>query len=391
MENYTDIPDHILEHLIARESGRLSQEDRRLLDDFFDANPALKPLGDDYVQLIHQARHLDVSQGLDHEKAWVHISRQSTKPAQNASLTRQTLKYAAILLPLVAAMGFWFLYQDTGRQAEDDRAEVMASARERKATLVLGSGESYVLDESAVGATIEKEGASIHQEDTDRIRYTEATQAIIHSLQVPRGGEYELVLPDGTIALINSDSRLDYPTMFDLDQREVTLSGEAYFEVASDTDRPFVVNTPDMQITVTGTAFNMHNYPGDVAEATLVSGRLSVASGDAEAVTLQPGEQARKTHDTGDMTVEEVDVDLYTSWVHGMFSFRDLPLADLSVRMQRWYDVDIEIADEEAGNIRLTGAMEKDKTVDYLVRLIEQSANVSFSVKAQKMVVSMDS
>ncbi len=395
METLNSLPAHITEIIIAREKRVLADTERQTLEEYLELHPQKKPEIEAFTKIIRHGGYLQAGREYDQEKAWAVItagvdqSVQKTHKIQRSTIVKRWLKYAAVLIPLIFALGFLYVHFQNRHCAEQQFAEVMTSVRQGRAMLVLGSGEEVVLDGSTFGVFIEKEGVQIHKESKDRISYSGANEASMHSLIVPRGGEYQLVLPDGSLVYINSDSRLEYPTLFDIETREVTLSGEAYFEVTPDPDRPFIVKTPGMKITVTGTSFNVYNYPGDIAEATLVQGAVMVTSVTCPGIKLQPGQQAIMRHEQDAISVKYVDTKYYTSWVHGFFSFRDMALKDLARRMERWYDVDIEFADESSESVRLTGAMDKDKSFEDLVWLIGRSASVSFDVVDNKTVISM--
>ncbi|TVR39354.1 MAG: DUF4974 domain-containing protein [Bacteroidia bacterium] len=389
MHKEARIPDHILTLIIEREKGAIDGEQSAALHAFLDEHPDLQGEVEAYARIVSKSRQLVIRKEIDRKKAWKKIRMGIGHGHSKRRYIRRWMKVAAVLLPLLGVIGFYFFQPGGVVEEEHSYADIMGTVRQGRATLVLGTGEQVILDGSIVGQMIEREGVSIYKESSERISYTAAASASMHSLVVPRGGEYQLVLPDGTIAHINSGSQLDFPTIFDTHSREVSLSGEAFFEVAHDPERPFIVNSPDFRITATGTSFNVYNYPGDVAETTLVNGRVLVASGRHEGVPLQPGQQASMLHPEDSIRIREVDTDLYISWVYGMFRFRDMKLTDLARRMERWYDVDIVFADDAAGDIRLTGAMQKEKAFESLVWLIEQSANVTFDVVEDKAVVGL--
>ena len=390
MNDQTNIPSNIIELIIKEAKGRLTDVERNILDEFLDEHPAMRSAAKHFSKIAMHGAYLPSSKSIDMDKAWENIVAKTREKDHKSKPYVRWLKIAAALAPLLIALGFLFMYFQNKQIIEEQHAEIMSTVRQGRATLVLGSGEQIILDGSVVEDSFEKEGVRIRKESGERISYSDATVASMHALMVPRGGEYQLVLPDGSIVYINSDSKLSYPTVFDTGSRVVSLTGEAYFEVSQDPDRPFIVKTPGMEITVTGTSFNVYNYPGDVAETTLVNGRVEVSSDRQTGIELKPGQQASLSHPSDKVHIREVDASCITSWVHGFFSFRDMKLKDLAIRMERWYDVDISFADAQAEKIRLTGAMEKEKAFEDLVWLIEQSTDVAFDVVENKTVIRMN-
>ncbi len=171
-----------------------------------------------------------------------------------------------------------------------------------------------------------------------------------HLLQVPRGGEYALVLADGTRVWLNAETELSYPSYFSGKDRRVKLKGEAYFEVTADTSMPFIVETKHLQINVLGTSFNISAYPDESHHATLAKGKIK-AIYEEKQVILSPGEQALLT-DSG-MIVHAVDIATYTSWKERRFVFKNKPLQEVARDLERWYNVRLTIR-QDAQPIRLT-------------------------------------
>jgi transmembrane sensor len=386
-KNY--LPNHILQLIIEKENGKLNSEQLAVLKNFQDDHPDLETEIRAYSMITRQSRLIGLKKKTDSEKAWEKISSGAAYKKPRNVVIRRWMKYAAVLIPLILALGFFYTKMIQQTEETAVHSSIMETMRQEKAMLILETGEELILDSRTVGQIIEREGISIHKESRERISYASANVSAMHSLVVPRGGEYQLVLPDGSIAYINSDSRLDFPTIFNEDIREVTLSGEAYFEVTHDPDKPFIVNSPDFRVTVTGTAFNVYNYTDDIAETTLVNGRVMVSSDNHDHVSLKPGQQASIKDDAHRMDIRDVDTDLYTSWVYGLFRFKDMRLSDLARRMERWYDVEIIFADDVAGELLLTGAMEKEKAFESLVWLIEKSTNVSFEIADNQVIVNL--
>lgn len=383
------LPDKIIELIIAKELGTIKKEQEVRLNNHWRENPELREEGKAYARLIKTSLKLKQIKEIDQEKAWNSILHEiSAKDAATRRLISiRWLKYAAVLLPLIILTGLLFIKVKEKQEHIAQYTDIMSAVREKKAKLVLSSGETFILDNSLVGTTIEKEGVVINRDMEDRISYQSAQKRSLHRLVVPRGAEYQLVLPDGSLVFVNSGSFIEYPTVFEDDLRQVTLEGEAFFMVTQNTGKPFVVNSPDFSIMVTGTDFNVYNYPDDMATTTLVNGSVTVSSAFSDGVELKPGQQACISNLNNQITVREVDVEIYTSWIDGVFVFKDLPLSELAKRMERWYDIDIEFDNINAGKTRFTGAMEKDKAFKDVVWLIEQSGNVTFKIKGNKAVI----
>lgn len=219
----------------------------------------------------------------------------------------------------------------------------------------------------------------------DSIGITDANKN--NELIIPKGGEYQVVLADGTKVWLNSASRLIYPQSFMGKERRVVLSGEAFFDVAHDAERPFIVETSQMNVKVLGTRFNVNDYDdNEEVSTTLVNGSVEIVSGDQQVFRLVPGEQAYGKEN--ELEKREVNVRLYTSWIDGKFLFNNTELEEIAKQISRWYDVEIFFSSENVKKVRFTGAIVKFKPLDDLVRMIESTSQVRFSVKGKTIVIS---
>ena len=223
--------------------------------------------------------------------------------------------------------------------------------------------------------------------ETEKNFEKRAEQPPVHSLIVPRGGEYKLVLPDGTTVWLNSESVLRYPIRFNGAERRVILEGEGYFDVAKNENFPFVVETAGVDITVLGTEFNVMSYPDSRnVETTLVSGRVNVVAEGCN-VDLQPGRQALYDRETASVDVREVNTSIYTSWKDGVFEFDAMPLKDICKLLGRWYNVDIVFSDPRLESYTFTGAVRKDKSLKFILDIISDTRHISYEMSDGRIVL----
>ena len=169
----------------------------------------------------------------------------------------------------------------------------------------------------------------------------------IHRLSIPRGETFKVVLSDGTEVLLNSDSRLSYPTVFKGKERVVSLEGEAYFNVTKNTEHPFIVKSGNVQVRVLGTEFNMGSYTPDNVRVTLIEGKVAVSDTcSLQTVEMKPGQSAQLVSD-GTFAVDEVDTETFLYWKEGFFYFDDVALVDMMKEIGKWYNIDIEFNSDE--------------------------------------------
>lgn len=303
-------------------------------------------------------------------------------------------KYAALfILPLGVVLVLW---QGMKNEPVEEHRQFSAVSRPggERAILKLYDGKTVMLDSTMKSSLIAHEAnVRIEMDSNHLLRYSSYDSIGItdanknNELIIPKGGEYQVVLADGTKVWLNSASRLIYPQSFMGKERRVVLSGEAFFDVAHDAERPFIVETSRMNVKVLGTRFNVNDYDdNEEVSTTLVNGSVEIVSGGQEVFRLVPGEQAYGKEN--ELEKREVNVRLYTSWIDGKFLFNNTELEEIAKQISRWYDVEIFFSSENVKKVRFTGAIVKFKPLDDLVRMIESTSQVRFSVKGKTIVIS---
>lgn len=298
---------------------------------------------------------------------------------------------AVIFLPLaIGGMAYFLWPGDAGVPPAEELAAIEVKPGYMRAVLKMADGREVELS-GQKGELCESNGTAIRI-DSLGIRYVgqgAARRELMNSVSVPRGGEYFLVLSDGTEVWLNADSELKYPVNFSSSKREVIVTGEAYFEVSRDTSRPFIVRTEAGSVRVLGTKFNVQAYRGEEClVATLVEGAVSCSlPGGTEAVVLYPDEQV--TIGQGKIgPVRKVKTLLYTGWKDGLFIFESERLEDILIRLSRWYDVDVFYTDPRLKELHFSGDLSRFKNIDVFFRMFENSADIVFNLKGKALTVS---
>ena len=202
-----------------------------------------------------------------------------------------------------------------------------------------------------------------------------------NTLTVPVGAEYRLVLADGTRVYLNAGSELRFPVSFPADNREVYLTGEAYFEVAKDSERTFKVHTEVMTTIVLGTSFGVRAYPDqELAMATLAEGRLKVDCGQME-YDLSPGKQVRFDKRTNEGQLLDVDVEQYVSWKDGYYCFDGMALEEVMEMLSVWYGFEVEYVDAEVRRYLLTGRLKRYEDYGYLLRKFNETGGIRLELE----------
>jgi transmembrane sensor len=248
-----------------------------------------------------------------------------------------------------------------------------------KAILTLSNGEKIELN--ATQKTIEDGKLSIHDQNGS-LTYTKSKVVVYNTMTTPKGGQYQLVLPDGTHVWLNAESSITYPSAFTGEKREVKVTGELYFEVAHDAKKHFVVAIEGKpSVEVLGTHFNIKAYTDEpVTETTLLEGSVKTGT-----VILKPGQQARVTATNKISVQNDVDIEKVMSWRNGKFNFEDLNVEEVMKLIGRWYDIEV-VYENKPPDTRFFGSMSRSVPLSTVLKGLEKS-KVEFTIEGNKLIV----
>ncbi len=261
-----------------------------------------------------------------------------------------------------------------------------------KAVLTLASGEKVVLEETMTdsiqvdGAIIEKKAGGLSYQQTKED--IEVQQEVFNVISIPYGGEYRLTLADGTRVWMNSASELEYPVKFIGDQRVVYIKGEAYFEVAENPEKPFIVKTShNMEVKVLGTHFNISAYEEEATiSTTLAEGKVTVSDGTST-VELVPNQQAVFEKANKHITCRDVDAYQYLAWKDGKFIFEEESLENIMERISRWYNVQVFFNGNTIRHLRFSGDLEKYDDFSTVIRMLEKVSRIRVEIKGKAVFI----
>ena len=260
----------------------------------------------------------------------------------------------------------------------------------RKAYLLSKGGEVIDLSESF---ELEKEDGIVISNKSEGVISFQKTKSDkkkieMQTIYVPKSGEYELLLADGTRVHLNSETSLTFPSSFEGESRQVELKGEAYFEVKK-SDKQFLIKTSDLTVEVLGTMFNINAYEtSSYVNTTLVEGNVRVhLPGSQKVFQLKPEQNLRFDKESNEVSIQLVNTDYYTAWVKGEFMFRNQPLPEIFTQLERWYDFKIVYENKEIRKMRFTGSAEKAKQLSYLLDLITDVTNIKYRYEGEKIIL----
>ncbi|WP_341843119.1 FecR domain-containing protein [Chitinophaga caseinilytica] len=308
-------------------------------------------------------------------RAAFHRPFEPTEPVPAHRLRPTWRKIAAAAAVLLLAGGSYWLFQATPQPGKNH--VVLHSGPQpggNKATLTLGDGSIITLDDADAGALSQQGNTKIVKLQGGRIVYdpqADGGAPVFNTISTPKGGQYQVQLPDGTVVWMNAASSLRFPSAFTGNERLVELTGEGYFEVAADVEKPFKVAVKDVRVEVLGTKFNINAYPEESqARAALLEGSVRVRRKD-DAVKLAPGQEARIGQE-GKIAVSPADLEQVLAWKNGYFQFEGATLPVLLRQIGRWYDVEV-VWKGEVPEKEFAGRISRNVSLEAMVEALRSS------------------
>ena len=302
---------------------------------------------------------------------------------------------AAASVILLLSVGYFFFK----KQPEQQLAKVSqpsplvndVAPGGNKAMLTLGNGQTIILD-SAGNGTISTQGNSTVTKLADgQLAYegsnhSAGNKIVYNTISTPRGGQYNLTLSDGSRVWLNAESSLRFPASFSGDERVVELTGEGYFEIAHDTEKPFKVSVNRSEVEVLGTHFNINGYTDENnLRTTLLQGSVKVSKGP-ESIVIKPGQQAVVQNSSNTIAVNNnTNVEAVIAWKNGLFQFDNTDIKDVMRQIGRWYDLEVEFE----GNVpdkKITGKIYRNVHVSKVLRIME-ALKIQFKIEGRTVTV----
>jgi ferric-dicitrate binding protein FerR (iron transport regulator) len=299
---------------------------------------------------------------------------------------------AAAVLLIVSSVGAYFYLKPGKRPVAVTRSTKNDfAAGTNKAVLTLSNGREIVLNTAKNGNLAQQGATEIHKTDSGLVAYQvdlkaappgESNASPFNTITTPRGGQYQVILPDGTKVWLNSVSSIRFPVAFTGSDRKVETTGEVYFEVTKDQRKPFIVNTAGQTVTVLGTHFNIMAYPDEATVViTLLEGSVKITKGKVNR-TLRPGEQALVEDN---IKVAAADTEDATAWKNGITSFTDADIKSIMRKVSRWYDIDVAYQGPVSDRL-FNGAISRQSNLSGLLKILTLS-HIQFSMEGKKLIV----
>jgi hypothetical protein len=319
------------------------------------------------------------------------IAQYEKKPLTMPSKHGWTKYAVAASILLFISVGTYF-FTRSGHNADHVAANNYSNIKPggNKATLTLGNGKTITLDDTTNGQIAQQAGVLISKNANGEIVYTAAQstdEVLENTIATPKGGQYKVILPDGTNVWLNAASSLTYPTAFKGTERLVTLNGEGYFEVTKNKEMPFRVRSAGQTVEVLGTHFDINAYADEaVVKTTLLEGSVKV-SVQANSAMIVPGQQAQFAKGgAGIIRLQKVDTDKEVAWKNGVFSFADEDIRTVMRQVSRWYDIDV-VYEGKIPDEKFFGEISRSSNLADVFKILELN-NMKFDVDGKTVTVS---
>ncbi|RPE09171.1 FecR family protein [Chitinophaga lutea] len=341
-------------------------------------DPAIQPLGDEATRdIIYNAIQLTA-----------HSDADLSYPMRGKpSLRRWGWAAAAILAGVMVLGSIYFpVYRNRAQPAEAVARLQDVPPGQNKAVLILSDGSKVTLD--SAGNQVIRQGATVVRKQGGSLQYDEEERGpavAYNTLSTPLGGQFRIVLSDGTKVWLNAGSSIRYPVTFAGHERVVEVTGETYFEVADDATAPFIVKAARQEIKVLGTRFNVNAYADEpMVSTTLLNGAVRIVSGNVTRL-LKPGEQLATQYASNEVTVRSVNVDNVVAWTSGKFMFENSDIKAVMRQLARWYDVEVMYGSDIPSR-EFVGEIERDLHLSQVLKILEQN-NIHFKIQGRKIIV----
>ncbi len=319
------------------------------------------------------------------DKEWQKFENKNNIP--NKKHRRWLVPFLSASVAAIIILFLWFMPSQSilNEEIQAIVPEYIANNTPQEITLQKDEQKPVIIRETNQHNTGTRKGteASTNALPTSMTMDVSDIKSHMYTLSIPRGKYFHLILEDKTEVWLNTDTKLRYPSKFASDKREIELEGEAYFKVAKDKDRPFIVRSKYMTTKVLGTEFNFRSYNKTDASVTLVEGSVIVMAKDVPQTILKPGQNASLSANN-DMVIAEVDMKKFTSWIEGYFYFDNVSLEEIMKDLGRWYNVDIDFEDDISKKYKFKFWAKRDNTFQQTIDLLSELGKVSIQFENSK-------
>lgn len=361
----------------------LSEAEQQQLDAWLEAAEANRTLYNQIESLQAASQIIKLDEEEYGRKMAARFKQAITPSIENPNRGKRLYTWlgsvAAVAL-LVLSVTLYKNYQPEAKVIK--KTAIIIQPGKTGAILTLANGESIQLDQNH--KEVEKLIDSLYVADAGKVQSAEQEY---HTLSIPAGEEFFYQLGDNTSVWLNSQTELRFPKEFKKGERKVYLKGEAFFDVAKDSKRPFIVSMEQGDIKVYGTRFNITNYAESPLSAVLVEGSIGFTTLQGKEVKIKPSEKLTYEPDKATINICTVDTSLYTAWTEHLFIFNGQPLEEIMTNLSRWYNFKVSFASDDIRHIRLSGRLYRHEDIRVLLDSYEITTGLRFEIKDKTILI----
>jgi len=373
--------------LIKYLKDKLTPSEQQIFDAWIQQNEANKALLREFEQAKTIRKDLEFLSSIDVEKDWESVCKRINESEPKVRKLHFPI-WGAVAGILLAVFTLFYFIKNQHREVEDIspkmtyKNDVLPAAQ--GAQLILSDGSTVQIDSTT--QVINRQGISL-QTKNNELHYTvedeKAHEIAFNTLVVPKGAYFSIVLVDGTKVWVNAMSRLKFPNVFSGNERKVVLEGEAYFEVAHNPNKPFIVECEGIAVEVLGTSFNVNSHNRGV-RTTLVEGRVRLQAG-AETATLVPGQ--RGDYSGGNIYTVKADLAREIAWKNGEFYFKRDNIVQILNEISRWYDLDVKLQGTVPLDKSYSGKISRQVKLSEVLDMLGYLGGLSFEIEGHQLLV----
>ncbi|MDI3322673.1 FecR family protein [Pinibacter soli] len=379
--------DHIEQLIVQKLMGEITPQENDELELLIQENESAKALWLDMKNAHDLFSAGTAANDFDDKKAWEKIESQliisptiSVQKGSSTFFTRKKSLVFAALFFVIAVGGAVLLF---------NKKEKHPALAYKGVVLRMSNGKAIEIPSGEQEMNVEQSGSDASFRLTDGSILTSASKEKLNkdeynTIYVPAGKDYHMVLPDGSEVWLNALTEFRFPLSFSGDTRTVSIKGEGFFKVTHQSSRPFIVKSPEMNVKVLGTEFNIICYEDEPEKTSLVTGKVALQAHNGKDTVLIPGKEA--TIDNGKFQIADFEEDVTLSWLKGIYVFNNQDLRHLQSIIKRWYNMEVVIEEETLANKRFTGTVEKNKPIEEFLNSLTKSSDLKFHVKNQQVV-----
>jgi ferric-dicitrate binding protein FerR (iron transport regulator) len=379
--------DHIEQLIVQKLVGEITPKENEELELLIQENESARSLWLDMKNAHDIFAAGTVAKEFDDKRAWEKIEGQLiVAPSITAQKTpttfftrKRSIAFAALLF-VIAVGAAVFLFN------QKDKTPAIAY---NGIVLKMSNGKTIEIPHGEQNMNVEQSGNDASFKLTDGSVLTSARKENLNkeeynTIFVPAGKDYHMILPDGSEVWLNALTEFKFPLSFSGDTRTVSIKGEGFFKVAQQSNKPFIVKSPEMNVKVLGTEFNIKCYEDEPEKTSLVTGKVALHAHNGKDTVLIPGKEAEI--DNGKFKIADFEEDVTLSWLKGIYVFNNQDLRHLQSIIKRWYDMEVIIEEETLANKRFTGTVEKNKPIEEFLNSLTKSSDVKFHVQNKQVV-----